>query len=247
MSIRHPVATPPERELYDEIVRRIVAVADPDKIILFGSRARGDHRPDSDVDLFVELDSTLRPAERRRLIRSAFRPRTWAMDVFVYTPQEVARFRGVNGTLMSIIDEEGRILYERPASNYRDWIRSADDDLLTVDSVMAAFRVPWGIVCYHSQQAGEKLLKALLVYHGSTPQRTHDLGALLTSCREVDPEVGVSADDCDLLSDYAVTARYPEDIPPSEDEARAAVAAARRIQAGILSRLPLPPTGSGVP
>lgn len=230
--------------LYDEIVRRIVAVADPERIVLFGSRARGDHRPDSDVDLFVELESPLRPAERKRLIRSAFGPRTWAMDVFVYTPQEVARFRGVNGTLMSIVDKEGKILYERPASNYRDWIRSAEDDLLTIDGVMAAGRVPWDIVCYHSQQAGEKLLKAFLVYHGHTPQRTHDLR---TSCLEADPEVGVSVEDCDLLSDYAVTARYPEDIPPSEDEARAAVAAARRIRAGILSRLPLPPTGSGAP
>lgn len=117
-------------------------------------------------------------------------------------------------------------------------IRSADDDLLTIDSVMAASRVPWGIVCYHSQQAGEKLLKALLVFQDRTPQRIHDLGALLTSCRGVDPEAAVSADDCDLLSDYAVTARYPEDVPPAAEEPRAAVTAARRVQAAILSRPP---------
>lgn len=110
MSIQLPAATPTERSLYDEIVRRIVAVADLERIVLFGSRARGDHRPDSDVDLFVELESPLRPAERKRLIRSAFGPRTRAMDVFVYTPQEVARFRGVNGTLMSIRRQGGQDL-----------------------------------------------------------------------------------------------------------------------------------------
>jgi HEPN domain-containing protein len=247
MTIQPPAATPTERELYEEVVRRIVEAADPERIVLFGSRARGDHRPDSDVDLFVELDTPLRPAERRRLIRSAFGPRTWSMDVFVYTPEEAQRFGRVNGTLMSLIEKEGTILYERSASNYRDWIRTAEDDLLTIESVMAGSRVPWSIVCYHAQQAGEKLLEALLVYHGRTPQRTHDLGALLTSCREIDADVKVSAEDCDLLSDYAVSARYPEDMPPTEDEARTAVAAARRIHAAILARLPRPPAGDGNP
>ena len=36
-----------------EVVRRLVEAVDPDKIILFGSRARGDYRPDSDLDLLV--------------------------------------------------------------------------------------------------------------------------------------------------------------------------------------------------
>ncbi len=44
------------QEKVDEVVRRIVATADPLQIIVFGSRARGDHRPDSDLDLAVILD-----------------------------------------------------------------------------------------------------------------------------------------------------------------------------------------------
>ena len=47
----------PESDLRDEIVRRIVGVTDPDKVIVFGSRARGDHRPESDVDILVIQES----------------------------------------------------------------------------------------------------------------------------------------------------------------------------------------------
>ncbi len=42
-----------ESDLHREIVRRIVEVTDPDKVIVFGSRARGDRRPNSDVDILV--------------------------------------------------------------------------------------------------------------------------------------------------------------------------------------------------
>ncbi len=44
-----------ESDLRREIVRRIVGVTDPDKVIVFGSRARGDQRPDSDVDVLAAL------------------------------------------------------------------------------------------------------------------------------------------------------------------------------------------------
>ena len=40
--------------------------------------------------------------------------RPWSLDVVVYTPEEVERLRGIHGTLLSIIETEGRLLYERP-------------------------------------------------------------------------------------------------------------------------------------
>ena len=60
-----------ERALYDEIVRRIVALADPDKIIVFGSRARGDHRADSDIDILVIKESTEPRYKRSRVLYGA--------------------------------------------------------------------------------------------------------------------------------------------------------------------------------
>src|SRR5215210_1889245 len=58
-------------ELRDQIVQRIISAADPDKIILFGSRARGTHRPDSDIDLLVVQNSEEPRHKRARPIHLA--------------------------------------------------------------------------------------------------------------------------------------------------------------------------------
>ena len=97
----------------DEVVRAIVERFAPERIILFGSWARGDAGPDSDVDLLVEMESELSPPERAIALRRALVPRTWALDLLVWTPAEAARMRRVFGSLAETIDREGRVLYER--------------------------------------------------------------------------------------------------------------------------------------
>lgn len=94
------------------IVGRIVEKFGPKRVILFGSHARDEHREDSDLDLFVEMESDLRPPERAVQVSAIFGLRTWSLDVVVYTPSEVNRLRHVRGTLLSIIESEGRVLYE---------------------------------------------------------------------------------------------------------------------------------------
>jgi predicted nucleotidyltransferase len=96
------------------ITRTIVERFHPRRIILFGSQARGEARPDSDIDLFVEMETVRRPPERAIEISAAFGLRPWAMDVVVYTPGEVARLRSIGGNLLSTIEREGVVLYERP-------------------------------------------------------------------------------------------------------------------------------------
>ena len=96
----------------DEIVRRIVAACHPRRIVMFGSRARGNAALDSDLDLFVEMETDLPPPERRREICRLFGQRKWAMDVVVYTPEEAARIKDVVGTLLYVIEREGKVLYE---------------------------------------------------------------------------------------------------------------------------------------
>ncbi len=103
-----------DTELIEHIARTIVERFRPKRIVLIGSRARGDHRPDSDIDLFVEMESTLRPHERAVNIGSAFSLHPWAMDVLVYTPEEIARLRGRIGGLLTAVEREGKVLYERP-------------------------------------------------------------------------------------------------------------------------------------
>jgi len=102
------MAEPPVQE----IVRRIVAAFHPRRIVMFGSRARGESTCDSDIDLFVEMESDKRPPERALDIRRLFASRDWAMDVVVYTPAEVQRLRDVVGTLLYTIERKGTVVYE---------------------------------------------------------------------------------------------------------------------------------------
>jgi predicted nucleotidyltransferase len=97
----------------EDISRQIVSVFAPRRIVLFGSRARGDARPDSDVDLLVEMSSDLAPADRIRAIDRIFQPRTWPLDVIVLTPEEVALSRKSRNSVVGVAEREGRILYER--------------------------------------------------------------------------------------------------------------------------------------
>lgn len=77
-------------------------------------------------------------------------------------------------------------------SNYQAWIAKAESDVLNIENNLAADRVPWDTVCFHAQQAGEKFLKALLVYHGQRAPHIHDLVPLHTGCTDIDTGLEVS-------------------------------------------------------
>lgn len=105
-----PTTVPPP---IDHVVHTIVTEFDPLRIILFGSWARGEARPDSDLDLLVVMESLLSPTERASAIYGALWPRRWSLDLLVYTPAEIAAMRATFGSLIHTIDAEGRLLYER--------------------------------------------------------------------------------------------------------------------------------------
>ncbi len=98
----------------EEIVRKIAEAFQPRRIVMFGSRARGDTRPDSDLDLMVEMETDDPPAQRMQVISALFGLRRWAMDLVVYTPQEVEEQRQYRNSLIRVIESEGKVLYEQP-------------------------------------------------------------------------------------------------------------------------------------
>lgn len=99
--------------LLEHVTKTIVERFRPRRIMVFGSHARGEAGPDSDLDLFIEMDTPRRPPERAIEVSEAFGLRPWPMDIVVYTPEEVLRLRHVNGTLLSVIEKEGKVLYEQ--------------------------------------------------------------------------------------------------------------------------------------
>lgn len=97
----------------DQITETIVERFHPHRVVLFGSRARGESGPDSDINLMVEMDSSLKRGPRTVEVLKVFGIRPWALDVLVYTPQEVERLRDLPGTLLAVIETEGQTLYKR--------------------------------------------------------------------------------------------------------------------------------------
>ena len=99
--------------LLEHVTKTIVERFRPKRIMAFGSHARGEAGPDSDLDLFIEMDTARRTPERAIEVSEAFGLRPWPMDIVVYTPEEVRRLRHVSGTLLSVIEKEGKVLYEQ--------------------------------------------------------------------------------------------------------------------------------------
>ncbi len=99
--------------LMAEMVRRIVTNWNPDRIILFGSHARGVAGTDSDVDLLVVVPLNRDRRTIRLGIRRALSGIGLPKDVVVVSPQEMDRYRECPGTIIRAALGEGKILYER--------------------------------------------------------------------------------------------------------------------------------------
>jgi predicted nucleotidyltransferase len=99
----------------EEMVRRIVDGFSPERVILFGSHARGDAGADSDIDLLVVVKCDEDTRAKLVEIRRALADLPVAKDIIVVTPEYFARYRDVVGTVVWPATHEGRILYERAA------------------------------------------------------------------------------------------------------------------------------------
>jgi predicted nucleotidyltransferase len=108
------IAFPPvTEELLQEAVQRILSVGSPEKIVLFGSWARGQARLNSDLDLLIIEESDLPRYRRAGPYRMALLGLFPAKDIVVWTPSEVALWRDVPNAFITAILAEGRVLYER--------------------------------------------------------------------------------------------------------------------------------------
>jgi predicted nucleotidyltransferase len=99
--------------LLQTIVQRLLAAGQPQKIILFGSQARGKVGRDSDYDLLV-IENSSQPRYRRAVpYRCALKDLGTSKDIVVWTPQEVAEWQNVSNAFITTVLREGTVLYER--------------------------------------------------------------------------------------------------------------------------------------
>ena len=91
--------------------------------------------------------------------------------------------------------------------NYNQWLSKASDDIKWAFSSLEG-EVFYG-VCFASQQAVEKALKAFLIFHGRKLRKIHDLRALLEECSQIDENMKQIWDQVIELNPYYIETRYP--------------------------------------
>jgi HEPN domain-containing protein len=127
---------------------------------------------------------------------------------------------------------------EVTAEIVRQWFHKAEHDLQNIRNNLAAENIPTDTVCFHAQQAIEKLLKGVLVAHSRNISKTHDLVKLLTDIADILPELLPYEEQLEDISEYGVGIRYPDDFfEPTLDEGRHAYEVALDIETIILNKI----------
>lgn len=105
-----------------------------------------------------------------------------------------------------------------------EWKRLADMDLSSARLLFEMHRpVPVEIVCFHSQQVAEKMLKCFLVLKEVEPPKIHDLRELLKMCVKFESGFDGLRKETDTLTDYAVLPRYPAELELDETDGETAI------------------------
>ena len=101
-----------DKDMIQVIIERIVAGFAPERVILFGSQARGDAVPHSDIDLLIVFSDVADKRQAAIRIRQALADLPVAKDVFITTPQEIKERGKVIGYILRPALEEGKVVYE---------------------------------------------------------------------------------------------------------------------------------------
>ena len=112
----------------------------------------------------------------------------------------------------------------------KEWLKYSKSDLFTAKHMFEdVFPKETEIVCYHSQQCAEKVLKGYCIFKGIEPLKTHDLIALCHLCMTVEDSFSEILDYCSSLNPYGVAVRYPNELAVDEIIAKNAIVMAQKI------------------
>jgi HEPN domain-containing protein len=105
-------------------------------------------------------------------------------------------------------------------SDYTEWLKRADDDLVAMERLAAYGYTPPNVVCYHAQQYAEKIVKARILQLGADFDYVHDIVVLLSSFEKT-PNILQARRYAQILNRYAIVSRYPTDAGFDADEVMA--------------------------
>ena len=99
-----------------------------------------------------------------------------------------------------------------------EWLNFAKEDLETAKTLLNSEYLFNRSICYHCQQSAEKDLKAYIIYLDLPLNKTHNLIKLVDQISKLDKEITHLQKAVEVLTDYIVTARYPDDSELITDE-----------------------------
>ena len=215
------------------VVHGLIAY-EPEKIILFGSAARGDTDEYSDLDLIVIKQSNKRFVERLVEV-TAYLPRDTAVDVLVYTPQEFQAMQEEGNPFIEQALSDGIVLYDKsgggingvsitppsgtresyfmkkPLETARRWLAQAEHNLRTSE-VMVENGL-WAMACFLAEQTAQLALKAYLFGQGRRFVNVHSIRTLAEECNKYDAAFSPIIERGRVLDRYYLSTRYPDALP----------------------------------
>lgn len=105
-------STIPNKKLLDEVTRRIVESVKPQRVLLFGSAARGRMSKDSDLDMLVVMRKSVHRRQVAQKIYRNLHGTGIAVDIIVATEKDLEQYGERAGTILKSALQEGRVLYE---------------------------------------------------------------------------------------------------------------------------------------
>ncbi len=226
------------------VTRAVFDQVTPVQAILFGSRARGTHQPDSDIDIAIitaeplpeylrlEIDAMARSAAK------SLHPDSPGADMSFLTVTELIEGRVKKNTLANSIAKEGTPIMDGDTAGYDpeqeeavNWddvdarVTSALEAVAGMEVLVDSARSPERLIGYAAQQALEHAYKALIAAHGETyptgGRDGHNLRILIGRVQGVmGQDFPVPGVNWQSLTEYAGVGRYQDDQPPLGDRQR---------------------------
>ena len=218
------------------VARAVYEAVRPESVILFGSRARGDYREDSDIDLMVickeymSNDAYVKAQDAGRQAMRNIYGAYHGVDILPMDKSEYLRCRGGINHVAAQAAQEGVDMngdkedYDPNVEQNFDWedirqrVINADREIILLGILTEASDAPQEGVGFHAQQALENILKGWISAIGERYGNTHDLGELAGIIRSVPEEWDTpAAEELKWLTRYAVRYRYTGAVVEMDD------------------------------